>query len=237
MGRGAFFCEEMNMSGKDFYKILGVSQTASADEIKKAYRKLAMKHHPDKNPGDKVAEQKFRDISEAYEILKDDQKRAAFDRYGSAAFDQNSGFQPGAGAGSGFGGFDFGGNFSDIIDEMFSGMGGRGGRSSQANDLFRQPGSDVRYNLDLSLKEAFQGVTSRVKYTTAVTCEPCRGTGSDGGVAPVACKTCSGRGTARFQQGFFTTDSISDQKNFKKPVGKFTIFLRQICKILCNFGP
>jgi molecular chaperone DnaJ len=193
------------MSGKDFYKILGVSQTASADDIKKAYRKLAMKYHPDKNPGDKVAEQKFRDVSEAYDILKDDQKRAAFDRYGSAAFDQNAGFQPGGG-GAGFGGFDFGGNFSDIIDEMFSGFGGRQGGRRGGSDLFRQPGSDVRFNLDLSLEEAFSGTTSRVKYTTAVVCDPCQGTGGEGGAGPVTCKTCSGRGNTRFQQGFFTIE-------------------------------
>jgi molecular chaperone DnaJ len=189
------------MAGKDYYQILGVSQTASGEDIKKAYRKLAMKYHPDKNPGDKAAEQKFRDISEAYDILKDDQKRAAFDRYGSAAFDQNAGFHPGN---SGGGGFGFSGNFSDIIDEMFSGFGGRGQHSG--SDGFRQPGSDVRFNLDISLEEAFKGTTARVKYTTAVACDPCQGTGSEKGSAPITCKTCAGRGTTRFQQGFFTIE-------------------------------
>ena len=186
------------MANKDLYKTLGVSQSASPDEIKKAYRKLAMKYHPDKNPGDKTAEQKFRDIAEAYEILGDDQKKAAYDRYGSAAFEQGMG--NGAGQGPGFGGFGFSGNFSDIIDEMFGDLGG--GRA----DTFQQIGADVRFNLEISLDDAFKGTTARVKFTTGVSCDHCHGLGSQGGLAPSTCATCQGRGKTRYQQGFFTIE-------------------------------
>eukprot|EP01037_Dinobryon_pediforme_P014774 gene14774-14905_t len=151
---------------KDFYKILGVNKGVTADELKKAYRKLAMQYHPDKNPGDKNAEQKFREISEAYDVLRDDQKRAAYDRYGSDVFEQG-GFNPNAGTGGGgfsggfgFGGGGFGANFADIIDEMFGEIGGGAAAS------FQQEGSDVRFNLEISLEEAFKGTTARVKYTT-----------------------------------------------------------------------
>ena len=187
------------MAKKDFYTILGVSQSASADEIKKAYRKLAMKYHPDRNPGDKVAEQKFREASEAYEILRDEQKRAAYDRYGSAAFEQGMG--NGAGPGPGFGGFGFAANFSDIIDEMFGDL-GNGNRA----DSFQQSGSDVRFNLEISLEEAFRGTTARIKFSTGVACERCHGLGSEGGLAPTTCSTCQGRGKSRYQQGFFTIE-------------------------------
>ncbi|MCX7338537.1 MAG: molecular chaperone DnaJ [Alphaproteobacteria bacterium] len=192
---------------KDLYKTLGVSKTASSDDIKKAYRKLAMQHHPDRTKGDKKSEQKFREATEAYEILMDDQKRAAYDRYGSAAFEQG-GFgnqqQQHPGGGFGFAGGQhggFGASFSDIIDEMFGDLGG----SAQA-DAFQQPGSDIRYNLEISLEEAFRGTTARVKYATGVACDPCKGTGSDGGAHPVMCPTCSGRGKTRLQQGFFTIE-------------------------------
>jgi molecular chaperone DnaJ len=191
------------MSKTDLYKTLGVSQNASAEDIKKAYRKLAMKHHPDKNPGDKNAEKKFREASEAYEILKDDQKRAAYDRYGSAAFEQGMG-GPGAGPGgaSGFGGFGFSANFSDIIDEMFGGMGGSGGRAED----FQQSGSDVRFNLEVSLEEAFKGTTARIKFPIGITCDKCNGLGSEGGLTPTNCSSCQGRGKTRYQQGFFTIE-------------------------------
>jgi molecular chaperone DnaJ len=191
------------MSQKDFYKTLGVSNNASADELKKAYRKLAMQYHPDKNPGDKKAEQKFRELSEAYDVLRDDQKRAAYDRFGSAAFEQG-GFNPNAGGGAGFGGFGFssgfGTNFADIIDEMFGDLGG--GRA----DAFQQSGSDVRFNLEISLEEAFKGTTARVKYTTGSPCDGCKGMGSEAGAPPVVCVTCKGRGKSRAQQGFFTIE-------------------------------
>lgn len=191
------------MSKTDPYKTLGINQTASADEIKKAYRKLAMKYHPDKNPGDKSAEKKFREASEAYEILKDDQKRAAFDRYGHAAFEQGGMGGPGAGPGaaSGFGGFGFSGSFSDIIDEMFGGLNG-GGRE----ESFQQSGSDVRFNLEISLEEAFRGTTARIKFPIGMTCEKCNGLGSEGGLTPTNCSSCQGRGKTRYQQGFFTIE-------------------------------
>lgn len=190
---------------KDFYKTLGVSKTATADELKKAYRKLAMQYHPDKNPGDKTAEQKFREISEAYDVLRDDQKRAAYDRYGPDVFEQG-GFNPNAGAahGGGFGGFGFSGgfgaNFADIIDEMFGEFGGG------ASDTFQQAGSDVRFNLEISLEEAFKGTTARVKYATGVECDSCKGSGSESGAPPVVCSACKGRGKSRAQQGFFTIE-------------------------------
>ncbi len=191
---------------KDFYKILGVNKGVTADELKKAYRKLAMQYHPDKNPGDKNAEQKFREISEAYDVLRDDQKRAAYDRYGSDVFEQG-GFNPNAGTGGGgfsggfgFGGGGFGANFADIIDEMFGEIGGGAAAS------FQQEGSDVRFNLEISLEEAFKGTTARVKYTTGTVCDSCKGSGSESGAPPVVCNTCKGRGKTRAQQGFFTIE-------------------------------
>ena len=191
------------MSKKDYYELLGVSKDVSADELKKTYRKLAMKYHPDKNPGDKEAEKKFKEISEAYEVLKDPEKKAAYDRYGHAAFDQSAGTGYGQGGG---GGFDFssgfGSHFSDIIDEMFGGFGGGGGRSSQSS----QRGSDVRYNLEISLEEAFRGVTKNIHFHVPSQCGSCKGSGAEGGGKASPCKTCQGRGKVRFQQGFFTVE-------------------------------
>ena len=196
------------MAKKDFYKTLGVSNTASAEEIKKAYRKQAMKHHPDRNPGDKTAEQKFRELSDAYDVLKDDQKRATYDRFGAEAFEQGGGAtsHPGGGNpgfGFGFSGGGFSGNFSDIIDEMFGDFDGRGSAGSQ---LYKQPGSDIRFNLEISLEEAFKGSNARIKYTTAVACDTCKGSGSEANAAPITCTGCNGRGKTRFQQGFFTVE-------------------------------
>ncbi|MCE3230087.1 MAG: molecular chaperone DnaJ [Alphaproteobacteria bacterium] len=184
----------MAKAKQDYYELLGVSRSSAADEIKKAYRKLAMKYHPDKNPGNKEAETKFKEISEAYEVLQDDQKRAAYDRFGHQAFE--GGLGAGARASGGFGGFDF----SDIIDEMFSGMGGR--QAAEAN----LRGSDIRYNAEITLEEAFLGTEPRVKYMTAVPCDPCKGSGGEGGASPTTCKTCQGRGKVRTQQGFFTIE-------------------------------
>src|SRR6185436_7635221 len=136
------------MAKQDFYEVLGVSKSASADELKTAYRRLAMKHHPDSNPGDKSAEQKFKEVSEAYDVLRDDQKRAAYDRFGHAAFENGGGFR-GNGAGAGPGGFDFAASgFADIFDEMFGEfMGGRRGNQSRAR------GGDLRYNMEITLEE------------------------------------------------------------------------------------
>lgn len=188
------------MTKKDYYELLGVDRSATEDDLKKAYRKLAMKYHPDRNPGDKSAEEKFRQISEAYDVLKDPQKKAAYDRFGHSAFDQSGGggFRPGGGQGFGF---DFTSNFADIIDEMFGGFSG-GGQAAEAN----LRGSDIRYNLEITLEDAFSGKTAHLKYTTAASCTPCKGTGSETAAAPVSCPFCHGRGRVRAQQGFFTIE-------------------------------
>lgn len=191
--------------GKDYYSLLGVSKTASADEIKKAYRKMAMKYHPDKNPGDKEAEAKFKEINEAYEILKDEQKRAAYDRYGSSAF-ENGGMGGSTGgfngfAGGGFGGFDFSdifGQFSDIFGESET-------RTSSRSRS--QRGSDLRYDVTLTLEEAFAGKNIDVSFMSSVKCDHCNGTGSedkDGG--NINCPDCGGTGTIRKKQGFFVVE-------------------------------
>jgi molecular chaperone DnaJ len=182
------------MAKQDFYEILGVSKSASPDELKTAYRKLAMKHHPDRNPGDKSAEQKFKEISEAYDILKDDQKRAAYDRFGHAAFEQGGGRGPGD--------FGFSGGFADIFDEMFGEFMG-GGRRGQGGP---SRGSDLRYNLEISLEDSFRGKQTTVRVQTLVACDQCKGSGAEAGSKPIACPTCHGRGRVRVQQGFFTVE-------------------------------
>jgi molecular chaperone DnaJ len=182
------------MAKQDFYEILGVGKTATADELKRAYRKLAMQYHPDRNSGDKNAEQKFKDISEAYDVLKDDQKRAAYDRFGHAAFEQGGGRGPGD--------FGFAGGFADIFDEMFGEFMG-GGRRGQ-NGPSR--GSDLRYNLEISLEDAFRGKQTTIRVPNLVACDQCKGSGAEGGAKPVVCPTCQGRGRIRAQQGFFTIE-------------------------------
>jgi molecular chaperone DnaJ len=183
------------MSKEDFYILLGVERDADGDDIKKAYRKLAMKYHPDRNPGDEEAERKFKEVNEAYEVLKDEENRAAFDRFGHAAFEQGG---PGAGGGGG-GGF---GGFADIFDEMFGDFGsqGGGGRSSAGR------GSDLRYNMEITLEEAFEGKKTNIRVPTSVSCDGCHGSGAAGGSAPVTCATCGGHGRVRTQQGFFTVE-------------------------------
>jgi molecular chaperone DnaJ len=183
------------MAKQDFYEILGVAKSATPDELKKAYRTLAMKHHPDRNPGDKGAEQKFKEVNEAYDVLKDDQKRAAYDRFGHAAFEQGGGRGPGD--------FGFSGGFADIFDEMFGEFMG-GGRRSQGGGPSR--GSDLRYNLEITLEESFRGKQTTIRVQTLVACEQCRGSGAEAGSKPIACPTCHGRGRARVQQGFFTIE-------------------------------
>lgn len=188
------------MAKQDFYKTLGVDQSVDAAALKKAYRTLAMKYHPDRNSGDKDAEQKFKEISEAYDVLKDDEKRAAYDRFGHAAFDgASAGGQPG-----GEGGFGFGGGFADIFDEMFgdfsSRRGGGGGGSSQTR------GADLRYNMDITLEEAFAGKQATVRVPTAAPCDTCSGSGAAKGSKPKTCSTCQGHGRVRAQQGFFTIE-------------------------------
>ncbi len=183
------------MAKRDFYDVLGVDRNADEKTIKSAYRKQAMKYHPDRNPDDAVAEEKFREASEAYEVLKDGQKRAAYDQMGHAAFEQGGGF---GGGGAGFGG----GGFSDIFDEMFSDfMGGRGG-GRRANTS----GSDLRYDMEITLAEAFEGDNKTISIPVASTCEPCSGSGAAPGSTPTTCNSCGGRGKVRAQQGFFTVE-------------------------------
>jgi len=189
------------MAKQDYYELLGVSRSAKADEIKKAYRKLAMKYHPDKNQGDKEAEKKFKEISEAYEVLKDDQKRAAYDRMGHAAFEGGMG---GAGAG-GFhpGGFDFeASGFGNVFDDMFSEFMGGKGRQSQAS----LRGADLRYNMEIILEDAFKGVKKNIRISTNTSCETCHGLGAAKGTRPETCPTCHGQGKVHTRQGFFTIE-------------------------------
>ena len=180
---------------KDLYEILGVARDASDADLKKAFRGLAMKYHPDRNPGNDEAEQKFKEINLAHEILKDDEKRAAYDRYGHAAFENS-------GSGGRAGGSNFGSGFADIFDEMFGEFMGGGRRSRGANHR----GSDLRYNLEISLEDAFGGRSTEIRVPTSVSCDSCDGSGAEGGAQPISCPTCHGAGKVRSQQGFFTVE-------------------------------
>lgn len=195
------------MSTNDYYETLGVSKTASADELKKAYRKLAMQYHPDRNPDNKDAEAKFKEINEAYEVLKDEQKRAAYDRYGHQAF--TSGMGGGAGANP-FNGFDFtGAGFADVFSDIFSEFTGQG-RARNRN--YATKGDDIRYDVSLSLEEAFVGVEKEITITTSKHCETCHGFGTANGKEPPLCPTCNGSGKVRTQQGgFFVFETTCPQ--------------------------
>ena len=182
------------MADKDFYEILGVQRNASDDEIKKSYRKLAMKYHPDRNKDDKESERKFKEVSAAYEILKDSEKRSAYDQYGHDAFRQG-----GMGGGQGFG--DFGGGFSDIFEEFFGG--GFGGQSRQRGP---QRGNDLRYNMSVSLQEAYSGKKSQIRIPSYEGCDLCSATGSADKSGPSTCSTCGGQGKVRSTQGFFSIE-------------------------------
>ncbi|MFN4089632.1 MAG: molecular chaperone DnaJ [Alphaproteobacteria bacterium] len=188
------------MAKRDYYDILGVPRSADAETLKKGYRTLAMKWHPDRNPGDEKAEQTFKDINAAYEVLKDPEKRAVYDRMGHEAFMAAAG--NGGGPRGGPGGFDFGfgSSFADIFDEMFGEM--RGGRRAQGV----QRGADLRYNMTITLEEAFSGRQATIKVPTSIACDACNGSGAEGGAAPVTCPTCQGHGRVRAQQGFFTIE-------------------------------
>lgn len=181
------------MSKQDYYEVLGVDRDASDRDIKKAFRRMAMKYHPDRNPEDKDAEEKFKEVNEAYEILSDAQKKAAYDQYGHAGVDPNMG--------GGFGGGGFEGGFGDIFGDVFGDIfgGGGGGRRSSV-----QRGADLRYNMDLSLEEAVRGVERTIKVPTLVNCETCHGSGAKPGTSPKTCSTCGGMGQVRMQQGFFS---------------------------------
>ncbi len=191
------------MAKRDYYDLLGASKGASAEELKKAYRAKAKELHPDRNSDNPNAEAQFKEINEAYEVLKDADKKAAYDRYGHAAFDGGigGGAQRGAYAG---GNGDFASAFSDVFEDLFGDfMGGRGGGGARAR---AQRGSDLRYNLRVSLEEAFAGVQKTISVPTSVACDTCRGSGAEGGADPVTCPTCSGMGKVRAQQGFFTVE-------------------------------
>ena len=190
------------MADQDYYEILGVSKTADAEEIKHAFRKQAMQYHPDRNPNDKAAEQKFKEINEAYEVLKDEQKRAAYDRYGKAAF------QGGMGGGNPFGaGFGFNAeDLSDVFSNIFSDFMG-GGRSQNRYQNLR--GADLNYNLSITLEDAFQGIEKSIKIKTTKVCEACHGYGTADGKEPPVCETCQGKGKIRRQQGgFFVFETV-----------------------------
>jgi molecular chaperone DnaJ len=178
-----------------YYETLEVERAATDTTLKSAFRKLAMKWHPDKNPGDKASEVRFKEINEAYEVLKDPNKRAAYDRYGHAAFEQGMG----GGQAHGFGN-DFASSFSDIFDDLF----GMGRRSRGGGG--RERGADLRYDMEITLEEAFSGKTAQVSLPTAVTCESCSGTGAKAGTKPKTCAACGGAGRVRQSQGFFTIE-------------------------------
>lgn len=184
----------MAAAKKDYYEVLGVNRDASDEEIKKSFKKLAMKYHPDRNPDNPKAEESFKEAKEAYEILSDAQKRAAYDQYGHAGVDQNGG-----GGFGGFGGGGFSDAFGDIFGDIFGNAGGRGG---QRSNVYR--GADLRYNLEISLEDAARGTESKIRIPVQSTCETCHGSGARPGTSPVTCTTCNGHGQVRMQQGFFS---------------------------------
>lgn len=181
------------MAKRDFYEVLGLSKTADEKEIKRAYKRLAMKYHPDRNQGDKDSEAKFKEIKEAYEILSDAQKRATYDQYGHAAFEQG-GF-----GGQGGGGFGGGADFGDIFGDVFGDIFGGGRRQQRA-----ARGSDLQYNMDLTLEEAVRGVAKEIRIPTLETCDKCHGSGAKEGTSAETCSTCHGAGQVHLRQGFFT---------------------------------
>jgi molecular chaperone DnaJ len=189
------------MAKRDFYDVLGVARGATADELKKAYRTKAKELHPDRNSDNPNAEAQFKEVNEAYDILKDPEKKAAYDRYGHAAFEGGMG---GARGGGGPGQGDFASAFSDVFEDLFGDfMGGRGGGGGRQR---AQRGSDLRYNMRVTLEEAFKGAQKTINVPASVTCDSCKGSGAEGGAEPVTCPTCSGMGKVRAQQGFFTVE-------------------------------
>ena len=177
---------------KDYYEVLGVNKDATEEEIKKSYRKLAMKYHPDRNPDNPKSEAQFKEAKEAYEMLSDDQKRAAYDQYGHAGVEQ--------GGGAGFGAAGFGDAFGDIFGDIFGGA--RQGGGGQRNNVYR--GADLRYNMEITLEDAAKGIESKIRIPVQAACETCKGSGARPGTQPVTCTTCGGHGQVRMQQGFFS---------------------------------
>jgi molecular chaperone DnaJ len=188
------------MSKRDFYEILGVARSCTEVELKVAFRKAAMAYHPDRNPGDKTAEVKFKEVNEAYQCLSDGQKRAAYDRFGHAAFEN------GGGGGAGMGPDGFASSMADIFEDLFGGMMGGQQRGRAGASGGRERGSDLRYNLEVSLEEAFHGKTAQIKIPTALACEACTGSGAKAGSKPKTCSTCQGSGRVRATQGFFAIE-------------------------------
>ena len=186
------------MAKRDYYDVLGVSKGSSNKEIKQAYRRMAMKHHPDRNQGNQKAEEAFKEVNEAFEVLSDEQKKAAYDRYGHAAVD---------GQGGGAGGFRTEGNFNDIFGDVFGDIFGGGGRTQDSS--YR--GADLRYKMELDLEDAVKGIEKNIKVPTQTSCESCKGSGAQYGSSPVSCGVCGGLGQMRMQQGFFTVQQTCSE--------------------------
>ncbi len=189
------------MAKRDYYEVLGVNKSASADQIKSAYRKLAVKYHPDKNKDDKSAEDKFKEASEAYHVLSNSERKQNYDNFGHAAFEN------GGGGGSGFGNFDFSNHFSDIFEDFFGEGFGGSRRSRRSNNR----GSDLRYDLSISLEDAFSGKKQDIKFSTSEKCDTCNGSGSKPGYEAGTCSMCGGHGQVRSSQGFFTVQQTCPQ--------------------------
>ena len=189
------------MAKRDFYEVLGINKSASPEAIKQAYRKLAVKHHPDKNKGDKTSEEKFKEASEAYHILSDKERKQNYDNFGHAAFEGGSGRQGGPGN------FDFSNSFSDIFEDFFSDFGGGGGRKRSSNTR----GADLRYDLSINLEDAYFGKKENISYSSSEKCETCKGQGAAPGSSPESCSTCNGHGKVRTNQGFFTVQQTCPQ--------------------------
>lgn len=195
------------MAKRDYYEVLGVGRNADEKDLKTAFRKLAKQYHPDANPGDKTAEARFKEINEAYDVLKDPQKRAAYDRFGHQAFEGGMGGGGRSSGGAGFGP-DFNSSMSDIFEDLFGdfmGAGGRGRRGGRGSGGAAR-GADLRYNMEISLTEAFTGKTAQVRVPSSVVCDVCNGTGAKAGSSPKTCSTCGGHGAVRSQSGFFTVE-------------------------------
>ena len=202
------------MAGKDYYEVLGVNKSADAAELKKAYRKKAMQYHPDKNQDDKSAEQKFKEINQAYDTLKDEQKRAAYDRYGHEAFEAGGSAGPGAGGAGGFSGFSSSGaGFSDIFEEMFGDFMGNGGNARGGGSQGTRRGSDLSYEIEISLEEAYNGKEAKVNVPSMDQCNSCDGNGAEKGSKPEICDQCNGVGKVRMQQGFFMVERACPKCN------------------------
>ena len=195
------------MAKMDYYEVLGVNKSSSPEDIKKAYRKSALKHHPDKNKGDKGAETKFKEASEAYHVLSDKGRRSNYDQFGHAAFDGGGG---GSG-GRGFGNFDFSGSFSSIFEDLFEDFGGSGTRGPRRSSSFR--GEDLRYDLSISLEDAYHGKKQEINFSSSDKCKRCDGHSSEPGSKPISCSTCGGQGQVRSSQGFFTIQQTCSQCN------------------------